>query len=71
MEEAVTPKQAVTILVSCINGHDFRGRIYLEKSQRLSDLMNDERAFLPLQQVSGTVVVIAKTSILWVNEEID
>lgn len=68
MHEQMRQKDPVPIHVSCTNGEDFRGSVYLEQSQRLSDLMNDHRAFLPVQQDDGAMLVIAKTAIMWINE---
>lgn len=68
MHDNMRQKDPVPIRVSCINGDDFRGNVYLEPAQRLSDLMNDHRAFLPVQQEDGAMVVIAKTAIMWINE---
>jgi hypothetical protein len=68
MHENMRQKDTVPIRVSCVNGDEFRGNVYLEHAQRLSDLMNDHRAFLPVQQEDGALVVIAKSAIMWVNE---
>lgn len=70
MHENIRFKEPVPIIVTCTNGNEFQGNVYIEPTQRLSDLMNDHRAFLPVQQDHGGTVVIAKTSILWVNETI-
>jgi hypothetical protein len=71
-DETVTRgKNPVKVMVSCTNGHDYNGQVYLEEGERLTDLMNDGRAFLPLQQVSGQIIVIAKSAIYFANEITD
>ena len=68
MMEVNRQKDPVKIYVKCSEGDHFTGEIYLEPRQRLSDLMNDHRDFLPLQQETGGTVIIAKSAIRWIGD---
>lgn len=47
--------------------HIVEGFVFLAYGQRLSDLLNDERAFLPLETEEGEVKVVSKRSIMEVE----
>lgn len=49
------------------NDHMTEGYVFLAYGQRLSDLLNDDRGFLPLETEAGEVKVIAKRSIMEVE----
>ncbi len=49
------------------NDHINEGYVFLAYGQRLSDLLNDERAFLPLETDAGEVKVVSKRSIMEVE----
>ena len=42
--------------------------IFLEENQRLSDALNDDRAFLPVYDADGTFIIIPKRSIESIRE---
>lgn len=44
--------------------------VYLTMGQRLSDLLNDERAFLPVRLSNGEVAIVAKTQISSIAEKV-
>lgn len=49
------------------NDHLNEGYVFLAYGQRLSDLLNDDRGFLPLETDAGEVKVISKRSIMEVE----
>lgn len=42
--------------------------IFLEENQRLSDALNDDRAFLPVYDADGAFIIIPKRSIESIRE---
>ena len=44
--------------------------VYLTMGQRLSDLLNDERTFLPVRLSNGEVAIVAKSQISSISEKI-
>lgn len=46
----------------------FNGVVYLFLGQRLSDLLNDQRAFIPVRLESGETMVVAKNQIASITE---
>jgi hypothetical protein len=71
MMEVSRHKDPVKVYVKCSDGDYFTGNVYLETRQRLSDLMNDSRGFVPLQQDNGRLVVVAKSSIRWIGDLVE
>ena len=49
------------------NDHINEGYVFLAYGQRLSDLLNDDRNFLPLETDAGEVRVVSKRSIMEVE----
>lgn len=45
------------------DGSQFLGMVSVMHGQRISELMNDERQFLPIQMPKGNVVIMRKTAI--------
>lgn len=46
------------------DGTHIRGEVFIEVTQRIQDLLNDERNFFPFSDNNGTVQFIAKSSIM-------
>lgn len=80
MDQSVTHENKdVRKIYGKIKMHDgsaYRGFVYAEKSQRLQDLLNDDRDFIPIQLVNdlppynkiiGTVI-LAKRYIISIEE---
>ena len=65
-------KETNAILVSVLmhDGTRYRGYIYLPKEHRLQDLLNDSRAFIPLEQAANNdaVTIVAKRFIVSIEE---
>jgi len=57
---------AVTIRVS--DEEPFEASVFLRPDERLIDLLNDERAFIPIVGPTGRAMIIAKTNIISVIE---
>ncbi|GEM_PF-4245544 len=53
----------VEIEVHLDDGSQFLGMVSVRLDQRVSELMNDERQFLPIQMPKGNVVIMRKTAI--------
>ncbi len=53
----------VEIEVHLDDGSLFLGMVSVRQDQRVSELMNDERQFLPIQMSKGNVVILRKTAI--------
>jgi hypothetical protein len=55
----------------CLTGEKpFDGVVFLTIGQRLSDLVNDDRAFIPVRRENGETVIIAKSNINSISERI-
>ncbi len=54
-------KSDVKILLT--TGEDFTGSVYLRKHERVIDLMNDDRSFIPISIDDDVIKVVNKTAI--------
>jgi DnaJ-domain-containing protein 1 len=61
-------KQRVMVILQLITGESIFGFIHAAHSERISDVLNDQRAFLPFEDVDGERMIHAKTSIMRVYE---
>lgn len=67
-------KLHIDVHVQLDDGSDFLGSLALSQGQRVSDLMNDERQFIPIHLPGGSVVILRKTVIAKVaplDQEVD
>ncbi len=62
------PKYKTEVQVQFDDGDSLLGFIFLKQMQRVSDLLNDPRQFLPFQKLDGPVVYIWKATIAKVTE---
>lgn len=53
----------IEVEVQLDDGSQFLGVLSLSQGQRVSDLMNDERQFIPIQLPGGSVVIQRKSAI--------
>ena len=53
----------VEIQVHLDDGSQFLGVFFLRHGHRISDLMNDERQFLPVEMPGGSVIILRKAVI--------
>jgi len=47
--DSVIKKKSISVLVEMSNGKSIKGEVFMGASQRLQDLINGERSFLPLK----------------------
>ena len=61
--DQVKPKIKAEVEVALNDGTVLKGYFFLNPQQRVLDIMNDDRPFLPLEDSEGTVTVINKSVI--------
>ncbi|MGE0409324.1 MAG: hypothetical protein AB7P23_08695 [Amphiplicatus sp.] len=66
MDTLVTSETGTRQKVRLVNFNDHiaEGYVYLAPGQRVSDLLNDDRDFLPVESESGDVRVVSKRAIM-------
>ena len=57
-------KWKIEVQVELDNGTRHLGFLFVKPMQRLSDLLNDPRSFLPMQNADGLIVQLAKSTIV-------
>jgi DnaJ-domain-containing protein 1 len=60
-------KTAILVEISLADGSVILGKIFVSHQGRVSDVLNDDRAFLPVESSDGTTCAIAKTAIKQVS----
>ena len=61
-------KQRILVIMELNTGESLFGFIHATHSERVSDVLNDPRLFLPFEEVDGERMIHAKTSITRVYE---
>lgn len=61
-------KQKLEVQIELDDGARLLGFLFVKQMQRLSDLLNDERCFLPFQTLDGLVIHIKKTAITKITQ---
>ena len=61
-------KDKVEVQVELDDGARLLGFLFVKQGQRISDLLNDERGFLPLLTSDGLIVLLKKTAIARVTQ---
>ena len=61
-------KQKLEVQIELDDGARLLGFLFVKQMQRLLDLLNDERSFLPFQTSDGLVIHIKKTAITKITE---
>ena len=56
-------KTSILVEISLTDGSTLRGKLFAVPQGRLVDVLNDERNFLPVENLDGTVTAIAKSAI--------
>ncbi len=56
-------KWKIEVQVELDTGTQLLGFLFITPTQRLSDLLNDVRSFLPMQTMDGLIVQVAKSNI--------
>ncbi len=57
-------KLRVGVEITLIDGSRMSGNLFLNRDERVLDLINDQRAFVPFEDASGAVSVLSKTAIM-------
>ncbi len=57
-------KLRVGVEITLIDGSRMSGNLFLNIDERLLDLINDGRAFVPFEDTSGAVSMLSKTTII-------
>jgi len=57
-------KQKITVEVELEGGKTLVGHMFLKPQGRLTDMMNDERIFLPFETIDGKFFVVKKSACL-------
>lgn len=60
-------KTATLVEISLTDGSSLLGKLFVSPQGRLSDVLNDDRQFLPVEGADGTVFVLAKSAIKQVS----
>jgi DnaJ-domain-containing protein 1 len=60
-------KTAILVEISLADGSVILGKIFVPNQGRLTDVLNDDRNFLPVESSDGTTIAIAKTAIKQVS----
>jgi DnaJ-domain-containing protein 1 len=61
-------KIKIDVQVELHNGKQLLGVLFLRRDQRMSDLLNDQRSFLPLEKTDGLVINLSKSHIAQVTQ---
>jgi hypothetical protein len=59
------------VRVKMLDGSEVKGRIFLKQSDRVVDLLNDTRNFIPFENEETAIIVINKEAILGVYDDLD
>ncbi len=56
-------KVKAEVALALRDGTVLKGSFFLNPQERILDILNDERAFLPFEDSEGTIIVISKSTI--------
>ncbi len=56
-------KRGIEVFITLANGKEFEGIVFLNQNERVTDLLNDKRDFLPIALPSGKVSAVRKSAI--------
>jgi len=62
-------KNCADVRLDLIGGDPVNAVVYLAIGQRLTDLLNDERGFIPIRKENGETMIIAKSQIASITEQ--
>lgn len=60
-------KDKTEVEVTFLNGCSMRGYFYLRQAQRVADLLNDSREFIPFEDVASAIRLVNKATIVEVK----
>ncbi len=61
--EQLRQKVRAEVALTLIDGTVLKGSFFLSPQQRVLDMLNDHRPFLPFEDSEGTIIVIRKSTI--------
>ncbi|MGF1545122.1 MAG: J domain-containing protein [Parvularculaceae bacterium] len=61
-------KLAIDVWVQLRDGDAFDAKVFVRRDERLIDLLNDERAFIPMSVAEDVTLIMAKTAITSITE---
>lgn len=64
----VRQKDAAPVTIRTVGEDAFDGEVYVAIGHRLVDLLNDERAFIPVRRGDGDMMILAKSQIVSIIE---
>ncbi len=57
-------KDKTEVEVTFINGATMRGYFYVTHGQRVADMLNDSRNFIPFQDIASAIRLVSKSNII-------
>ncbi|HXI87935.1 MAG TPA: J domain-containing protein [Parvularculaceae bacterium] len=61
-------KRPARVIIALSGQEPTEAFVFLSYDERLTDLLNDARAFIPVKREDGSINLIAKSSISWMTE---
>lgn len=65
----ITTIREQAVMLRLGSKQELRGYVFIPEGKRLQDVLNDDRAFLPVRTVAGPVRLINKSSIAEIHED--
>ncbi len=57
-------KDKTEVEITFINGATMRGYFYVSHGQRVADMLNDSRNFIPFQDIGNAIRLLSKSNII-------
>jgi len=67
LDDRITPKVKLETEIRLRDGSKLLANLFVQPQSRISDLLNDEREFLPVELVDGRTTVLRKAAIMQVT----
>jgi hypothetical protein len=64
-------KNEARVIVTLAGQAPFEGFVFLKVDERLIDLLNDQRQFIPIKRADGKTIIAAKRNIVAIIEDFD
>lgn len=64
-------KEARRVRLLLADGREIKGRMFIRQGDRIVDLLNDTRDFLPFEDEESSIIVINKASIVGVFDDLN
>lgn len=59
------------VRVKLTDGSEVKGRIFLRQGDRVLDLLNDERMFIPFENDETSIIVLNKAAIMGIFDDLN